>query len=277
MPQFLRVLVEQIMRTMASGALQRGATTRPALPSILAALPKVTVSGDMCEQDCSVCQDMFREGERVARMPCGHAYHSACLQPWLRTHNTCPTCRYELDTTDEQYNQHLRATRANEVDVREARLLREGTGSQLAGWSTVELKQVLRGRGVDYSTALEKLDLVRLVQTSTPALPRAAAQEPAGAAAAAAAAAGGATARARDEDEAAHASASASVATTSSASSAATAGSEQQQQQEGRRSSQGGAMGLLRSLRRLRRRQEVGPLGSGESSATRQRRERRSS
>jgi len=278
MPIFLRVLVEQIMRNMAaSGALQvrflqrrthmyrsvlgasvmkngalaqRAPTNRPAKPNILQSLPSITVSGELCQQDCPVCQDTFAEAERVARMPCGHSFHSQCLQPWLCSHNTCPTCRYELDTADEHYNQQLHAGRAKEVDVREARIKREGKNSQLSGWSAVELKQVLRGRGVDFSAALQKLDLVHLVNTSTPRPPAATAATPPLSAQAGASASSGEVAAA-----------AAAVAVLPA--------------EVGRGHMRRPTMDLPRMLRRLQRRAEREPLGAGESAAATRRRERR--
>ncbi|XP_040376333.1 E3 ubiquitin-protein ligase ATL15-like [Oryza brachyantha] len=46
---------------------------------------------------CSVCLDDVRGGETVRRLPaCGHLYHAACIDAWLRSHTTCPLCRSDL-------------------------------------------------------------------------------------------------------------------------------------------------------------------------------------
>lgn len=41
---------------------------------------------------CIVCQRQSVVGETVKKLPCGHAYHDICIDPWLRDHRTCPVC-----------------------------------------------------------------------------------------------------------------------------------------------------------------------------------------
>lgn len=43
--------------------------------------------------ECSICLEKFSEGEGVIRLPCGHMYHHACLEPWMQAHQLCPYCR----------------------------------------------------------------------------------------------------------------------------------------------------------------------------------------
>jgi len=67
----------------------------------LASIPEIEVSSDMQEL-CTVCQDVYKEGDRSLKLPCNHMYHKDCIVPWLESHNTCPTCRYILPTEQDE-------------------------------------------------------------------------------------------------------------------------------------------------------------------------------
>ncbi|KAF8659484.1 hypothetical protein HU200_058449 [Digitaria exilis] len=46
---------------------------------------------------CAVCINVVRDGETVRRLPaCGHAFHTPCVDGWLRAHATCPMCRADV-------------------------------------------------------------------------------------------------------------------------------------------------------------------------------------
>ncbi|BAS77896.1 putative RING-H2 finger protein ATL69 [Oryza sativa Japonica Group] len=48
---------------------------------------------------CSVCLEDVRGGETVRWLPaCGHLYHAACIDAWLRSRTTCPLCRSDLSS-----------------------------------------------------------------------------------------------------------------------------------------------------------------------------------
>ena len=55
-------------------------------------------SGVLEPPTCTVCCEGIVLGSKGMFMPCGHIYHPDCLNPWLKEHNTCPVCRYELPT-----------------------------------------------------------------------------------------------------------------------------------------------------------------------------------
>ena len=53
--------------------------------------------------ECSICLTEVNEGEDTILLPCGHMFHDACVTKWLKIHNTCPLCRFELPTDDANY------------------------------------------------------------------------------------------------------------------------------------------------------------------------------
>jgi len=51
------------------------------------------------QPSCVVCMEDFKDGDSCIKLPCSsrHIFHENCIMPWLKTHNTCPTCRHELE------------------------------------------------------------------------------------------------------------------------------------------------------------------------------------
>ncbi|TFJ96696.1 fish-egg lectin-like [Platysternon megacephalum] len=55
---------------------------------------------------CPVCLLEFEEDEGARKMPCEHLFHSGCILPWLGKTNSCPLCRHELPTDDQEYEEY---------------------------------------------------------------------------------------------------------------------------------------------------------------------------
>ncbi|CAK4077828.1 unnamed protein product [Aphanomyces euteiches] len=50
-----------------------------------------------CGEACVVCMESF-DSEWCVELPCRHKFHMTCIDPWLKLHSTCPTCRHQLPT-----------------------------------------------------------------------------------------------------------------------------------------------------------------------------------
>lgn len=96
----------------------RGEGTGLEIPTVMVAMKDrdMLIDGKGCRLEierqapaCIICTDEFVVGSTVVRVPeCGHLYHHECIRQWWESHNTCPYCRRELPTDDEDYEQERR-------------------------------------------------------------------------------------------------------------------------------------------------------------------------
>lgn len=65
-------------------------------PTIEAYYPKFFYKPGMAAPPgpCPICLAEYEGGEALRRVPeCGHCFHAACVDEWLRVSATCPLCR----------------------------------------------------------------------------------------------------------------------------------------------------------------------------------------
>ena len=85
-------------------ATDKGIASAPQALQVTIVCRKVT--------SCVICHEDFHTGTEALQMPCQHIFHSACLLHWLKIRNSCPVCRYELDTGDALYEERRRTRHA---------------------------------------------------------------------------------------------------------------------------------------------------------------------
>lgn len=50
--------------------------------------------GDQKQNECAICLTEFADGDRMRILPrCGHIFHVTCIDTWLVSHSSCPSCR----------------------------------------------------------------------------------------------------------------------------------------------------------------------------------------
>lgn len=113
----------------ASGNSPRQALANKGLKKkVLNSLPKFTYVDDdggddnpnkwVASSECAICLAEFVAGDEVRVLPqCGHGFHVACIDTWLGSHSSCPSCRALLAVARCQKCGQFPAVAAGEVAV----------------------------------------------------------------------------------------------------------------------------------------------------------------
>ena len=105
---------------------------------------------DPVNRECCVCLEPHKLGETAVRLPCAHIFHKECIGDWLKSHCTCPVCRYELPTDDPNFERQ----RLERMRHRKPRFALH----ELERLSIKELKRLLPAG--DKYRAIDRADLI---------------------------------------------------------------------------------------------------------------------
>eukprot|EP01118_Nematostelium_gracile_P016119 TRINITY_DN6604_c0_g1_i1.p1 TRINITY_DN6604_c0_g1~~TRINITY_DN6604_c0_g1_i1.p1 ORF type:complete len:338 (+),score=82.61 TRINITY_DN6604_c0_g1_i1:145-1158(+) len=79
----------------------------PTSKDVMDRLHTITVDEEslktISDPTCTVCYEELECGDTALELPCSHCFHKGCVSHWLKDHNTCPVCRFELPTDDQEY------------------------------------------------------------------------------------------------------------------------------------------------------------------------------
>ncbi|KAG5575246.1 hypothetical protein H5410_055380 [Solanum commersonii] len=83
------------------------------------------------DSECVICLSEFVVGEKVKVLPkCNHGFHVKCIDKWLNSHSSCPTCRHCLIETCQKIvngdNFVITNATVEEIVIRIEPLEREG-------------------------------------------------------------------------------------------------------------------------------------------------------
>ncbi|KAK8716315.1 hypothetical protein V6N13_043630 [Hibiscus sabdariffa] len=94
-----------------SVAAEPGVSSSPKLPNLgveqeaLNAFPVLKYATRLelpgLDAACVICLSEFAAGECLRILPkCNHGFHTRCIDTWLASHSSCPTCRHCLIETN---------------------------------------------------------------------------------------------------------------------------------------------------------------------------------
>ena len=172
-PEFFDIFMNQHQQPFGMDFVNEFVGTIPTPPSedahppasrrFMNTIPEVVVTKEDLDAEntngeCAICLTDQSIGQMAARMPCGHLFCGSCLKRWLEKSNTCPVCRYEVETDNPEYE----ARRMQNMKGRKMRFRHR----ELETKAVPELRGLMRMLGVSCEGCIEKADMIRRLEES---------------------------------------------------------------------------------------------------------------
>ncbi|KAK6145373.1 hypothetical protein DH2020_022193 [Rehmannia glutinosa] len=98
---WIRRITGRISTSVPSSEPPRSVANKGLKKKVLKSLPKLTYGEDEDQaeklSECAICLAEFAAGEEIRVLPqCGHGFHVGCIDTWLASHSSCPSCRQIL-------------------------------------------------------------------------------------------------------------------------------------------------------------------------------------
>uniref|UniRef100_A0A1Y9H2I6 RING-type domain-containing protein n=1 Tax=Anopheles dirus TaxID=7168 RepID=A0A1Y9H2I6_9DIPT len=92
---FMIMRALQVLFMIIRCVRERRRQQRHRLPArVLRRIGIVKFAKGMSFETCAICLEDFAENERLRVLPCRHAYHAICIDPWLtKNRRVCPICK----------------------------------------------------------------------------------------------------------------------------------------------------------------------------------------
>ncbi|XP_057696250.1 E3 ubiquitin-protein ligase RNF13 [Corythoichthys intestinalis] len=87
---------------------------------------------------CAICLDEYEEGDKLRVLPCSHAYHCKCVDPWLtKTKKTCPVCKQKVIPSQDDSDSEESGADENDDASESTPLLRSSASTSAHSFGTM--------------------------------------------------------------------------------------------------------------------------------------------
>ncbi|XP_041765444.1 E3 ubiquitin-protein ligase RNF13 isoform X1 [Anopheles merus] len=132
---FIIMRVLQVLFMIIRCIRERRRRMRHRLPArVLRKIGIVKFAKGMRFDTCAICLEDFVENERLRVLPCRHAYHAICIDPWLtKNRRVCPICKRRVIVRGEARQRRYSSDSMSSTNADESTPLLNSTENSTSG------------------------------------------------------------------------------------------------------------------------------------------------